>query len=179
MGFNAGLSALLLLEAVPTARVLSFDLGDQPWSKHAAHALAQRYRGRGQRSSRFLGVVFGDSAETIPRYKREHPGFACDVAFVDGSKSYQGRKSSLNDLRAMASANAVVFLDEVTSQRCINGSLPLPTHTATCRHLNPPYYAAVRAYDNFCRKGQMRVLECAWPKGRFEDRDGICMAQFM
>ena len=35
VGFNAGLSALLLLESVPNGVVLSFDLGDMPWARAA------------------------------------------------------------------------------------------------------------------------------------------------
>lgn len=38
IGFNAGHTALLFLEAAPAARVLSFDLGDMPWAKKQAVA---------------------------------------------------------------------------------------------------------------------------------------------
>ena len=172
VGFNAGLSALLLLEAAPTARVVSFDLGDQPWSRAAAATLRSWY------PSRFLGVTFGDAATTIPAYRRQHPSFVCDAAFVDGSKSYEGRHKNLNDLRSMSRRDAPVFLDEVTSRACVNGSLPTSEHAARCQRLNPPYYASVRAYDNACRHGKLRVVQCDWPKGRFEDRDGFCAARF-
>ena len=35
IGFNAGLSAMLLLEASRTARVLSYDLADFAWARRA------------------------------------------------------------------------------------------------------------------------------------------------
>jgi len=187
VGFNAGLSAMLLLEAAPDANVISFDLGDQPWSRVASNLLLRAYSPARtpaapakpiKRMGRFLGVVFGDSKQTIPEYKRTHPNFRCDVAFIDGDKSYEGRKKSLSDLRAMSAPNALIFLDEVTSQSCVNGSLPSDRHQHLCQRLNPPYYAAVRAYDNFVRHGKMRVLECVWPLGRFHNRDGFCSARF-
>ena len=71
VGFNAGLSALLLLEAAPSARVISFDLGDMPWSGFAANALRAAY----DSPRRFIGTVFGDSAATLPFFK-DGP---CDV----------------------------------------------------------------------------------------------------
>lgn len=69
VGFNAGLSSLLLLEAAPTAHVVSFDLGDMPWSGYAANALREAYPPR-----RFGGAIFGPSAHTIPKFDGK-----CDV----------------------------------------------------------------------------------------------------
>ena len=65
IGFCAGLSALLLLEAFPRARVLSFDLGNLPWAHAADDMLRAQYA-----PARFPGVVFGDAAATIPRERR-------------------------------------------------------------------------------------------------------------
>ena len=56
VGFCAGLSAILLLEAAPGATIRSFDLGDLPWSRTADSLIRDAYP-----TSRFPGVVFGDA----------------------------------------------------------------------------------------------------------------------
>ena len=170
-GFCAGLSAMLLLEALPSARVLSFDLGDLPWARPADALLRARYGPR-----RFPGVVFGDAAQTIGPYRAEHP-FGCDAVFVDGDKSYAGRYHSLVELRAVSRDGAHVFMDEVTREDCINGTYAGHDHETNCFDLNGGYWPAVRAYNRAAREGWLRVQRCAWPKtARF---DGICLARFV
>ena len=170
-GFCAGLSALLLLEALPSATVLSFDLGDLPWARPADALLRERYG-----PERFPGVVFGDAAETIgPHFATSN--FKCDVVFVDGDKSYAGRYRSLVDLRDASRNGAHVFMDEVTREDCINGTYGGYEHETTCFGLNAGYWPAVRAYNRASREGWLRVRRCAWPKtARF---DGICLANFV
>ena len=171
-GFCAGLSALLLLEALPGARVLSFDLGDFPWARPADALLRSRYG-----PERFPGVVFGDAAQTIGPYRAAHP-FKCDVAFVDGDKSYAGRYRSLIALRDASRRSAHAFMDEVTREDCINGTYEDDyDHETVCRHLSAGHWPAVRAYNRAAREGWLRVERCAWPKTvRF---DGICLARFV
>mmetsp|Transcript_12860 Transcript_12860/g.32053 ORF Transcript_12860/g.32053 Transcript_12860/m.32053 type:complete len:310 (+) Transcript_12860:100-1029(+) len=171
VGFNAGLSALLLLEAASTSRVISFDLGDMPWTRNAESFLRSRY------PDRFLGVVYGDSSKTIPRYKAAHAAFTCDAAFIDGDKSYHGRRSQLRRMRGVSYAGGRLFFDEVTAERCLDGSVPLGNHTAACHGLNGGDWPAVQAYDKSVRDGEVRVLGCAYPE-RYKDRDGICTAEF-
>ena len=198
VGFNAGLSALLLLEAASTSRVISFDLGDMPWTRNAGApsrpASAPRARIalpphsaraplpaesflRSRYPDRFLGVVYGDSSKTIPRYKAAHAAFTCDAAFIDGDKSYHGRRSQLRRMRGVSYAGGRLFFDEVTAERCLDGSVPLGNHTAACQGLNGQYWPAVQAYDKSVRDGEVRVLGCAYPE-RYKDRDGICTAEF-
>lgn len=170
-GFCAGLSALLLLEALPSARVLSFDLGDFPWARPADAMLRERYH-----PSRFPGVVFGDAAKTIANHHRVHP-FSCDVVFVDGDKSFTGRYRSLVRLRAVSRLNAHVFMDEVTREDCINGTFDDDTHERNCRGLNENYWPSVRAYNRASREGWLQVQRCAWPATA--KYDGLCLATFV
>jgi len=170
-GFCAGLSALLLLEALPGARVLSFDLGDFPWARPADALLRARYGPK-----RFPGVVFGDAAQEIRPHFAAHP-LKCDAVFVDGDKSYAGRYHSLVALRDVSRADAYVFMDEVTREDCINGTYADDGHEKNCFRLNGGYWPAVRAYNRAAREGWLRVQRCAWPKTvRF---DGICLARFV
>lgn len=172
VGFNAGLSALLLLESLPHARVLSFDLGDAAWAR-AADALLRKQYG----AARFPGVVFGDAVRRIPAYAAARP-FQCDAVFVDGDKSYAGRYGTLTALRRVSRTNAAVFMDEVTTEACVNGTyVPAsPAHERQCAGRNRGYWPSVRAYARACREGWLRVQQCAWPSRH--PYDGICLGTF-
>lgn len=168
VGFNAGLSALLLLESVPNAIVLSFDLGDLPWAREAEKLLRKAY------GARFAGVVWGDSKHTIQDMAIKQPNL-CDMVFVDGDKSYKGRYSTLWALSDASSPNAPVFMDEVTSMACVNGTFESGAeHAERCTEFGQ--YPPVRAYNDACREGWFRVERCAWP--RKHPHDGICLGRF-
>ena len=172
VGFNAGLSALLLLESIPHARVLSFDLGDFPWARPADALLREQYG-----AARFPGVVFGDAVRRIPAHAAARP-FQCDAVFVDGDKSYVGRYGTLVALWRVSRANATVFMDEVTTEACVNGThVPeSPKHERQCAGRNRGYWPSVRAYTRACHEGWLRVQRCAWPSRH--PHDGICMGTF-
>jgi predicted O-methyltransferase YrrM len=174
VGFCAGLSTLLLLEAAPGARVTSFDLGDLPWSRAADRLIRRAYP-----AERFPGVVFGDAAKTIARANSERP-LRCDAVFVDGDKTYDGRLKSIAELRAVSYRGAAVFMDEVTSLVCMNGTFAEVggEHERHCRALNDGYYASVRAYNHAYRLGWLTIDECVWPK-HYRDRDGSCLGRFL
>ena len=169
VGFNAGLSALLLLESVPNGVVLSFDLGDMPWAREADRLLRNAYGSR-----RFPGVVWGDSKHTIQETAIKQPNL-CDMAFIDGDKSYKGRYETLWALSDASRPNAPIFMDEVTSEACVNGTFaPGAEHAKRCTHLGQ--YPPVRAYNDACREGWFRVERCAWPRKHLTD--GICLGRF-
>ena len=65
VGFNAGLSALLLLEAASTSRVISFDLGDMPWTRNAGAPSRPASAPR-------RGVVTAAPAPSLPRTHDQH-----------------------------------------------------------------------------------------------------------
>ena len=159
--------------AVDAQRGCAFPPRFRPARPPAESFLRSRY------PDRFLGVVYGDSSKTIPRYKAAHAAFTCDAAFIDGDKSYHGRRNQLRRMRGVSYAGGRLFFDEVTAERCLDGSVPLGNHTAACQGLNGQYWPAVQAlaYDKSVRDGEVRVLGCAYPE-RYKDRDGICTAEF-
>ena len=109
-GFNAGLSALLMLEAAPSARLVSFDYGDFKWTRAADRALRAVYP-----PERFWGVQFGNSVETIPQFAASHRTFSCDAILLDGGKEYSIRMADLRNLRNISKPGARLFLDEVAA----------------------------------------------------------------
>ena len=138
--------ALLLLEALPSATVLSFDLGDLPWARASDALLRARYG-----PERFPGVVFGDAAQKIGPYFVAHP-FKCDAVFVDGDKSYLGRYHSLVELRDVSRADAYVFMDEVTREKHHNHQADLAlSHTLSLKHyplVEDAIKAAIKDYQS-------------------------------
>ena len=137
---------------------------------------------------RFLGLQLGKSQVTLPRYFRDNPSFHCDVAFVDGDKSFQGRFADLRNLRmAVGTRGTRLFFDEVTAQQCLNGSVstdpekdPSSTWKQECQDLNraPGFAEAARVYDKLSREGQIRITECDWPR-HLRDKDGICTGELI
>lgn len=197
IGFMAGHSSLLFLETATQARVVSFDLGDCPWTRPQGELLATTY-GR----ERFE-LVLGLSNNTIHAYAREHPGLRCDVVMVDGSKFPEPRYLDLQSFRALSrcqavalapspkrehsppspptarlrSPGAVLFYDEASSLACVNGSVP--PYSRMCGG----FEGAARAYNRAAREGLVRVVDCAWAGaddvGYRRTGDGSCVAEYL
>merc|ERR1712012_425215 len=67
-GFNAGHSAALFLLVAPKARVVSFDLMENAYQKHALEHLLKHPLMKGH-----LTVVSGDSEQTVPAFAALQP----------------------------------------------------------------------------------------------------------
>ncbi|MGV8875749.1 MAG: class I SAM-dependent methyltransferase [Rhodococcus sp. (in: high G+C Gram-positive bacteria)] len=59
-------------------------------------------------------LIHGDSHTTIAAYAKEHPDARFDVIFVDGDHSVEGARADLDDLRALATPDSVVIMDDIT-----------------------------------------------------------------
>ena len=174
IGFMAGHTSLLYLEALPNARVVSFELGDvayTPWLTRQTRVFGEAYGDR-------FEMVKGPSQTTIPAYREAHPDFRCDAVFVDGAKTTEGRERDFIEMRRLSSPSGKVFFDEVTTQQCVNGTdermcYPLKKDgTGRRRGADPQVYAAIGAYKA-SRAGIIKVQDCAWTPG-YEGEDGIC-----
>ena len=125
------------------------------------------------------GVVFGDSTRTIPSIARRSPNFTCDAGFIDGSKEYKEAFGSFHTMRTISHPGTRVFLDEVTSMECMNGTFTSDDeHAARCMRFNPAYYPASLAHNHAVLQGLMRVIECDWPV-HYKNTDGICLAELL
>ncbi|GMI44597.1 hypothetical protein TrCOL_g6457 [Triparma columacea] len=108
VGFNAGHSALLWL-ASGVRRVLSFELGQYPYSAKAISWLSKRYSGRFQ-------VVMGDSLESVPAFHKMWPEERCNLLFVDGGHRYQHATGDLENFRQMRNESFHFLLVDDTNQ---------------------------------------------------------------
>ena len=99
VGFNAGLSALTMLEANSDLRVISFDLGEWPCAHIAAAYLKDKYGDR-------FSIIFGDSKLTLlSAFVGE-----TDLAFIDGGHDFF---SALSDLTNLAPHAKLVVMDDM------------------------------------------------------------------
>ena len=179
VGFMAGHTAMLFAETVPTAKVVSFDLGDAglvPWLAKQNNRLKEAY------GERWLGVIKGSSMITVPRYHLAHPDFACDAVFVDGGKTTELRYHDYVNLRNMSSPHALVFFDEATALGCVNGSYSSMgdcyyTPTGKRIHDTSTVKSAMGTW-RASRAGVIRVRACEWAPG-YEESDGVCVARFV
>ena len=89
VGFNAGHSAAVFLDASPSVRVESFELGRHPASAPVAAWLHARYQQR-------LSLHWGDSGLTLPL-----SACRCDVAIVDGGHKYEHAMSDILNMRRL------------------------------------------------------------------------------
>jgi hypothetical protein len=108
IGFNAGHSALLWL-ASGVRRVLSFELGQYPYSAKAISWLDKRYRGRFQ-------VVMGDSLNSVPAFHEMWPDERCNLLFIDGGHLYQHTMGDLENFRKMRNESFHYLLVDDTNQ---------------------------------------------------------------
>lgn len=168
IGFNAGHTALLFLEAAPTAHVVSFDLGDMPWAKKQAALLTRAYG-----AARFK-AVFGSSDVTVPPYASRMPT-KCDVVFSDGGKAEALRLNDLRNLRELAQPHVLILVDEVTTLACMRGE---GERTRSCGDYGMAWGGTTYAYHTAAREGWLRIDSCAWPPG-LQDRDGICSGRYV
>lgn len=107
VGFNAGFSSWAFLEASPDVTVVSFDLAAYAYSDAAKAHVDKHFPGRHT-------LIQGDSHTTIKAYAEQHPDARFDVIFIDGDHSVEGARADLDDLRALATPESVVIMDDIT-----------------------------------------------------------------
>jgi predicted O-methyltransferase YrrM len=164
VGFNAGHSALLFLETLPTARVLTWDLADLPWALRNAQHFKDLY------GKRFTYVP-GDSLVTVPAFVAKHPNVLCDVVFIDGSKVPETRHRDMIQFKKISAKGALLFLDEATSFECASGAV-LTSHESC----SGEYSAYTVLYNTLSKSGFMAVDECVITPTKW---DGLCVAHFL
>lgn len=104
IGFNAGHSALLFLLANPSSTLVCFDICAHPYTKPCFEYLASCFPGR-------MSLVKGDSLQTVPLYKQQHPDTVFDVVHVDGHHDPVHVEQEVNNVLALVNtANPSHFL---------------------------------------------------------------------
>ena len=105
VGYNWGASSLLWLRANKHAKVFSFDLAERAYTNITLNWLNTNFKNR-------LQLIRGDSALTIPRFKKSSPDTKCDLIFIDGAHSEQGEFENIVSFQEYATKNTYIILDD-------------------------------------------------------------------
>jgi predicted O-methyltransferase YrrM len=106
IGFNAGHSSYVFLEARPDVRVLSFDLGEHGYVSAAKAFIDKKFPGRHE-------LVLGDSTIMVPQYRAEHPEAVFDLAFIDGGHDYDVASADLRNCHPLVATDGLVVMDDL------------------------------------------------------------------
>mmetsp|Transcript_47832 Transcript_47832/g.104113 ORF Transcript_47832/g.104113 Transcript_47832/m.104113 type:complete len:284 (+) Transcript_47832:52-903(+) len=105
VGFNAGHSAAVFLNANPEATVYSFDIAQFIYTRGNLALMKDLF------GSRFE-FILGPSADTLPEFSRRRPDVKCDVISIDGDHSHEGTYADILNFRKLASCRNWVFMDD-------------------------------------------------------------------
>eukprot|EP00930_Biecheleria_cincta_P002341 TRINITY_DN103350_c0_g1_i1.p1 TRINITY_DN103350_c0_g1~~TRINITY_DN103350_c0_g1_i1.p1 ORF type:complete len:278 (+),score=35.33 TRINITY_DN103350_c0_g1_i1:119-952(+) len=105
VGFNAGHSAAIYLNANPEAKLHSFDIGQFPYTRGNSKLMKELFPDR-------FEYISGSSTETVPAFAEERPEVKCDVISVDGDHSTEGTLADLANFRKLASCRNWVLMDD-------------------------------------------------------------------
>jgi len=106
VGFNAGHSAAVFLNANPQADVYSFDLGQFPYTLSNARLMSELFPER-------FNIIWGTSQTSVVEFAEIiEKDFRCDVISVDGDHTTEGTYKDLQNFQKLASCRNWVLMDD-------------------------------------------------------------------
>jgi len=105
VGFNAGHSTAIFLNANPRAKVWSWDLGQFDYTLRQVELAKQLFPER-------FHMTLGPSQSSIPEFHEMNPEVKCDVFSVDGDHSTEGTYEDLKNFQKMANCRNWVLMDD-------------------------------------------------------------------
>jgi len=155
-GFNAGSSAVIMLEQNFVNHLRSFDLGTFDYSEKCRDLVTAEYPGR-------FEAIFGDSRSTVPEFSEKHPDWKCDLWMIDGGHNGDVPKKDIESaLRASRVGTTFYFDDYGPCSYCLS---------------------VKNAVDSFVASGNISPIQCSpsvWISEnppRLEEGHFFCRAQ--
>ena len=164
VGFNAGHSSYVFLGARDDITVVSFDLG-----LHGYVTPAKQYVDR--MFPRRHTLVIGDSRETLPRYRADHPDAVFDLAFVDGGHDYDVARADLVNILPMVSPSGLIVMDDLTPWKTF-GRGPDRAWTEAKQHRMVTELGLIQD-GHTVTAVQRRAMTTAWAVGRPARNDDL------
>ena len=167
-GFNAGHSAILFLDAVPTGRHFEFSFGQasvNPYELQNAAMFTAVYKQR-------FTYIWGDTNQTLREFVKNESN-KCDVVFVDGAKGIEGRTNDLHLFREASKPGALVFGDEANTPECMSGQVDRSHPKCAMGEWQTEW-----AYNDLVRSGFLKYEACSREKKIGAPRDLVCLWTF-
>merc|ERR1712224_917239 len=106
VGFNAGHSAMALLEEAPAGSVLlSLDLGRHEYTRPLEQTVARVAEELGHTHI----LLTGDSAQLLPKFKN----IKFDIIFIDGNHAYEAVSLDLLHALSQATPETVIMVNHI------------------------------------------------------------------
>eukprot|EP00928_Gymnodinium_smaydae_P030864 TRINITY_DN22826_c0_g1_i1.p1 TRINITY_DN22826_c0_g1~~TRINITY_DN22826_c0_g1_i1.p1 ORF type:complete len:322 (-),score=63.18 TRINITY_DN22826_c0_g1_i1:87-1001(-) len=105
IGFNAGHSAAVFLNANPNANLFSFDIAQFKYTVGNLNLMKELFPDR-------FESILGPSENSVPYFAEQRPDVKCDVISVDGDHSTEGTYADLVNMRKVASCRNWVLMDD-------------------------------------------------------------------
>jgi len=105
IGFNAGHSASVFLNANPQANLYSFDIAQFSYTRGNLQLMKDLFPER-------FHYLLGPSDASVPEFAASQPDVKCDVISVDGDHSTEGTFADLVNMRKLASCRNWVLMDD-------------------------------------------------------------------
>lgn len=105
VGFHAGHSAAIMLNASPKARVISFDILQYPYSRNNAAMLKDLFGDR-------FEVFWGPSQFVVPQFMEVNIDVLCDMFVIDGEHTLDSVYTDLVNFQKMSSCRNWVIMDD-------------------------------------------------------------------
>ena len=103
IGFNAGHSAEIFLEANPRLHLISYDLKAHDYTASGKEFIDLTYPGRHT-------IIYGDSKITVPEDNNTYDAF-----FIDGGHDYICANADIRNCYRLAKHGSLVIVDDVVS----------------------------------------------------------------
>jgi len=142
VGFNAGHSVAVWLQANEKSYVYNFDFVEIPYQAATIDYLKGRF------GSRFE-LIQGDSTVVVPKWADEHPNVKCDLISIDGGHSEAVAYADMKNFAKLAHVDTLVVLDDIC-RNCLGkaGGWTAGPTAAWDRAVSEKILRPVKRYDN-------------------------------
>ena len=106
IGFHLGLSSLAFLNTHPDVTVVSFDLVEYGYVTLAKQYIDRRFPGRHT-------LIPGDSKQTVPQFRTDHPGAYFDLIFIDGGHDLHTARTDIRNMSQFATGGTLLIMDDI------------------------------------------------------------------
>jgi predicted O-methyltransferase YrrM len=154
IGFNAGHSALFMIDSNPDAEYLFFDLGFHRYTSKCFEYISKAFPGTK------MSIVYGDSTVTVRQFIEANEGLknTFDLIHIDGGHEKHVLDSDYNTSVDLVSADGAILVDDTEYSVVGNYVRELVSSGRAHRVENAPGFQETELHTLIRPSGQFRVL---------------------